>query len=71
MSRRSMEKHIAKEDECFKIKDFNGYDYVLLGDIHIHQYLGKNKRIADQAQHYHQQGNQQQITERDLIFQHI
>lgn len=28
------------------IKDFKGYNYVLLGDIHLHQYLDVNKRVA-------------------------
>lgn len=28
------------------IDDFNGYDYVMLGDIHKHQYLDKKKTIA-------------------------
>lgn len=28
------------------IKDFKGYNYVLLGDIHLHQYLDANKRVA-------------------------
>lgn len=28
------------------IKDFKGYNYVLLGDIHLHQYLDINKRVA-------------------------
>jgi DNA repair exonuclease SbcCD nuclease subunit len=30
----------------FKQEDFNEYDYVLLGDIHKHQYLNKKKTIA-------------------------
>lgn len=30
----------------FNQGDFNGYDYVLLGDIHKFQYLNKNKTIA-------------------------
>jgi len=29
-----------------ELSEFNGYDYVLLGDIHKFQYLGKNKRAA-------------------------
>jgi DNA repair exonuclease SbcCD ATPase subunit len=28
------------------IKDFKGYNYVLLGDIHLHQYLDVKKRVA-------------------------
>lgn len=30
----------------FKVEDFKGYDYVLLGDIHKHQYLNQRKTIA-------------------------
>lgn len=30
----------------FKKSDFDGYDYVLLGDIHKHQYLNAEKTIA-------------------------
>lgn len=30
----------------FTVDDFSGYDYVLLGDIHKHQYLNKKKTIA-------------------------
>jgi len=30
----------------FRTKDFHDYDYVLLGDIHHHQYLDKKKTIA-------------------------
>ena len=33
-------------DSEFTIEDFNGYDYVLLGDIHKYQYLDNNKRIC-------------------------
>ena len=28
------------------VEDFNGFDYVMLGDIHKHQYLDAKKRIA-------------------------
>jgi DNA repair exonuclease SbcCD nuclease subunit len=28
------------------VEDFKGYDYVLLGDIHRHQYLNEEKTIA-------------------------
>ena len=28
------------------LKDFKGYNYVLLGDIHLHQYLDVKKRVA-------------------------
>ena len=28
------------------IKDFKGYNYVLLGDIHLHQYLDAKRRVA-------------------------
>lgn len=35
-----------KNDDAFKKDDFNGYDYVLLGDIHKHQYLDENKTMA-------------------------
>jgi DNA repair exonuclease SbcCD ATPase subunit len=33
-----------KGDRC--IEDFNGYDYVLLGDIHKYQYLNESRTIA-------------------------
>lgn len=32
--------------EGIPISTFNGYDMVMLGDIHLHQYLDKDKRIA-------------------------
>ncbi len=38
--------NIKKENVNFNINDFNDYDLVLLGDIHKHQFLDKNKRIA-------------------------
>lgn len=38
--------HLAKGDYQFTTKDFNGYDFVLLGDIHNFNYLNKNKTIA-------------------------
>jgi DNA repair exonuclease SbcCD ATPase subunit len=28
------------------LKDFEGYDFVLLGDIHRHQYMDKDRRVA-------------------------
>ena len=34
------------EGDKYKVADFNGYDYVLLGDIHLHQYLNSAKTIA-------------------------
>lgn len=37
---------INKNHACFGIKDFKEYDLVMLGDIHKHQFLDKNKRIA-------------------------
>jgi len=30
----------------YNVKDFDNYDYVLLGDIHKHQYMDDKKRIA-------------------------
>ena len=33
-------------DTEYVVKDFDGYDYVLLGDIHKFQYLDENKRIC-------------------------
>ena len=33
-------------DSEFTVEDFNGYDYVLLGDIHKYQYLDENKRVC-------------------------
>jgi DNA repair exonuclease SbcCD ATPase subunit len=35
-----------KEKTSFKCSDFKEYDYVMLGDIHKHQYLNKKKTIA-------------------------
>ncbi len=37
---------LNKSNSNFSIHDFKDYDLVLLGDIHKHQYLDKNKRIA-------------------------
>jgi DNA repair exonuclease SbcCD nuclease subunit len=34
------------KDRKISAKNFNGYDYVLLGDIHKHQYMNKEKTIA-------------------------
>lgn len=34
------------DENLFNCESFNGYDYVLLGDIHKHQYLNKNKTIG-------------------------
>lgn len=33
-------------DAMFNVSDFSDYDYVLLGDIHKHQYLNKERTIA-------------------------
>jgi len=33
-------------DKGIKVSDFKQYDYVLLGDIHKHQYMDADKRIA-------------------------
>jgi len=32
--------------EKYKAGDFNGYDYVLLGDIHLHQFMNADKTIG-------------------------
>ena len=37
---------LNKTNSDYSIHDFKDYDLVLLGDIHKHQYLDKNKRIA-------------------------
>jgi DNA repair exonuclease SbcCD ATPase subunit len=37
---------IKKEKGIFDIKDFDDYDYVLLGDVHKFQYLDEKKRSA-------------------------
>lgn len=34
------------KSDIYNPTDFEGYDYLLLGDIHLHQYLNKNKTIA-------------------------
>ena len=33
-------------DQSFTLSSFDGYDYVLLGDIHKHQFMGQGKRIG-------------------------
>lgn len=38
--------HLAKGDYKFTSLDFDGFDYVLLGDIHNFNYLNKEKTIA-------------------------
>ncbi len=37
---------VTEGESNFRTSDFNGYDIVLLGDIHKHQFLDENKRIA-------------------------
>jgi len=34
------------DEKYFKVSDFKEYDIVLLGDIHVHQFLNKEKTIA-------------------------
>lgn len=37
---------VTEGESNFRTSDFNEYDLVLLGDIHKHQFLDENKRIA-------------------------
>lgn len=37
---------VTEGESNFRTSDFNEYDIVLLGDIHKHQFLDENKRIA-------------------------
>lgn len=37
---------VTEGESNFRTSDFNEYDITLLGDIHKHQFLDKNKRIA-------------------------
>lgn len=37
---------VTESESDFRASDFNEYDITLLGDIHKHQFLDKNKRIA-------------------------
>jgi len=40
------ENYEIDDDKYLKIKDFNDYDITMLGDIHKHQFLNKNKTIG-------------------------
>ena len=40
------ENYEADDEKCLKIKDFKDYDITMLGDIHKHQFLDKNKTIG-------------------------